>query len=112
VTAGGAASTELASQCTAAGCTGNPIDLGEEGDQVVLVLFGTGIRGRTSLAGVRLTVGGVSVPVAYAGEQPDFVGLDQVNTAALPRSLRGRGLVDVILTVDGKAPNTVTVVIR
>ena len=50
--------------------------------------------------------------MAYAGEQPDFVGLDQVNTAALPRSLRGRGLVDVILTVDGKAPNTVTVVIR
>ena len=40
-----------------------------------------------------------------------FVGLDQVN-ATLPKSLRGRGEVDVILTVDGLASNAVKIRIK
>ncbi|MGH9840229.1 MAG: cellulase family glycosylhydrolase [Blastocatellia bacterium] len=88
-----------------------PIDLGPEGDQVFLILYGTGIRHRSSLANVTLTIGGVAVGVLYAGPVPGLEGLDQVN-ALLPRGLMGRGEVDVVLTVDGKAANTVGIAIK
>lgn len=86
-----------------------PIDLGPEGDQVILLLFGTGLRGRSALAAVTCTIGGISVPVTFAGAQGDLVGLDQVNLGPLPRGLAGRGEVDLVLLVDGKAANTVRV---
>lgn len=89
-----------------------PIDLGPEGDQVTLLLFGTGIRGRSALAAVTCTIGGVSVPVSFAGSQGDLVGLDQINVGPLPRALAGRGEVDLVLLVDGKAANTVRISIR
>ncbi len=38
-----------------------------------------------------------------------FVGVDQLNIGPLPRSLAGRGTVDVIVTVDGKQANTLQV---
>jgi uncharacterized protein (TIGR03437 family) len=88
-----------------------PIDLGPDSDQVFLVLYGTGVRHHGGLAGVKAQVGGVDAEVLYAGPQPQFVGLDQVNIR-LPRSLAGRGEVDVVLTVDGKAANVVRVSIR
>ncbi|MBI3426604.1 MAG: hypothetical protein HY011_27055 [Acidobacteria bacterium] len=86
-----------------------PIDLGPEGDQVILLLFGTGLRGRSALAAVTCTMGGVSVPVSFAGAQGDLVGLDQINVGPLPRALAGRGEVDLVLLVDGKTANTVRV---
>jgi uncharacterized protein (TIGR03437 family) len=89
-----------------------PIDLGPEGDQVFLVLFGTGIRGRSGLSVVRCTIGGVAVPIGFAGATPDFIGLDQVNIGPLPRALAGSGEVDVVLTVDNKEANVVRVAIR
>jgi uncharacterized protein (TIGR03437 family) len=89
-----------------------PIDLGPEGDQVILLLFGTGIRGRSALAAVMCTIGGVSVPVSFAGVQGDLVGLDQLNVGLLPRALAGRGEVDLVLTVDGRAANTVRINIK
>src|SRR5438128_1969724 len=46
-------------------------------------------------------------PVTNAGAQGVFVGLDQANIV-IPRSLAGRGDVNVVLTVDGKTSNTVT----
>ena len=85
-----------------------PIDLGPATDQVVLVLFGTGLRGRSSLSNVRVRMEGEETEVLYAGPQGAFVGLDQVNVR-LSRSLIGRGEVDIVLTVDGKLANTVTV---
>lgn len=88
-----------------------PIDLGPDGDQVFLILFGTGVRGRSSLAGVKATVGGVDVPVEYAGAQGTYAGLDQINLR-LPRTLAGRGEVSVTLTVDGKQANPVKVSFR
>ena len=88
-----------------------PIDLGPSTDQVYLVLFGTGLRFRSALNAVKATVGGVSAEVVYAGVQPDFIGLDQVNML-LPRNLMGRGEVDVVLTVDGQVANTVRVNIK
>lgn len=87
----------------------NPIDMGPEGDVLVLVLYGTGIRGATGVSGVTVTIGGTAVPVAYANVAPGFVGLDQINTGALPRSFIGRGLVNVVVTVDGIPANTVTI---
>lgn len=88
-----------------------PINLGPEGEQIVLVLFGTGFRQRSALSAVTVTIGGTNVPVDFAGAQGDFDGLDQVNVR-LPRSLIGRGEVDVVLTVDGRTANTVRVSIQ
>jgi uncharacterized protein (TIGR03437 family) len=88
-----------------------PIDLGTDAELVYLNLFGTGVRHRSAPAAVSATVGGVSVEVSFAGAQGEFAGLDQVNLL-LPKSLRGRGDVDVVLTVDGVAANTVRVRIK
>jgi len=85
-----------------------PIDLGVSTDQVFLVAFGAGFRFRSSLGAVTATVGGTPAPVIFAGAQPNFIGLDQANIQ-LPRSLIGRGEVDVVLTVDGQTANTVRV---
>ncbi|HEX4950136.1 MAG TPA: NF038122 family metalloprotease [Blastocatellia bacterium] len=84
-----------------------PIDLNTT-DQLFLILYGTGVRHQRGLSNVSATIGGVAVPVLYAGKQPDFIGLDQINLP-LPRSLSGRGTVDVVLTVEGKTANTVTI---
>ncbi len=88
-----------------------PIDLGPASDQVFLVLFGTGIRYRSSLIAVSAKIGDVNAEALYAGPAPGFEGLDQVNLR-IPRSLAGRGEVEVMLTVDGKMANTVTCSIR
>jgi virginiamycin B lyase len=84
------------------------IDLGPEGDRVFLIFFGSGFRFRSSLSAVTVRIGGVDAQVSFAGAQGGFVGLDQINVS-LPRSLAGRGEVDVVLTVDGRIANTVTV---
>jgi uncharacterized protein (TIGR03437 family) len=88
-----------------------PIDLGPETDQVFLILYGVGFRFRSSLAATAVTLGGVNSEVLFAGATPGFVGLDQCNVR-LPRSLVGRGEVDVVLTVDGKTANTVRIAIK
>jgi uncharacterized protein (TIGR03437 family) len=84
------------------------IDLGPEGDRVFLIFFGSGLRFRSALSTVTVKIGGVDAAVSFAGAQGDFAGLDQVNTL-LPRSLAGRGEVEVVLTVDGRVANTVMV---
>jgi len=88
-----------------------PIDLGPETDQVYLVLFGTGFHNVTSMDNVSGTIGGLNAAVTYAGPQGQLVGLDQVNML-LPRSLAGRGLVNIVLTLGGKVTNPVTVSIK
>ncbi len=88
-----------------------PIDLGPASDQLFLILYGTGFRFRSSLSGVSATIGGVNSDALFAGPQGGFVGLDQANLR-IPRSLAGRGEVDVVLTVDGKIANTLKVNIR
>ena len=96
-----------------------PIDLGGEGEQVFVSLFGTGFR-RTEaaalngnekgvLAGqITATVGGQAVP-AVGVRAPGFVGLDQINVGPFPGSLAGAGDVELILTIDGVQSNSVTV---
>jgi uncharacterized protein (TIGR03437 family) len=88
-----------------------PIDLGLATDQVFLVLFGTGLRNRSSATAVTAQIGGAAAQVTFAGPQGIQIGLDQVNVL-LPRTLAGRGDVAVALTVDGKTTNTVRASIR
>ena len=92
-------------------CTATAIDLGPPSTIVYLELFGTGIRGRTSLSGVSVTLGGTAMQVSYAGTQPTYAGLDQVNVL-LDRSLIGKGTLPLQLTVDGVQANPVTVNIK
>ena len=97
-------------QCAASGCTAVPIQLGVD-TPVYLSLYGTGIRHRSSLANVQVTINGISVAVLYAGPQPDFAGLDQVNVL-LTLQLRGAGQANVVLTADGQSSNAVMVNIQ
>jgi uncharacterized protein (TIGR03437 family) len=60
---------------------------------------------------VSVRVGGVAAQSPFAGAQGEFVGLDQVN-ALLPRSLAGRGEMDVELVVDGQGANAVKVNVK
>ncbi|HMV86690.1 MAG TPA: kelch repeat-containing protein [Blastocatellia bacterium] len=88
-----------------------PIDLSNANEQVFLILYGTGIKFRSSLSAVNANIGGASAEVVYAGVQGDFAGLDQINLR-LPRSLAGRGDVDVQVMADGLAANTVKVNVK
>ncbi len=85
----------------------NPIVF--NGDQLFLILYGTGIRYRSSISAVTATIGGVTTAATYAGAQGTYTGEDQVNLGGLSSSLAGRGTVNVILTVDGSTANTVQV---
>ena len=78
---GGAAQNVPVFSCTASPlvCSQTPIDLGPPSTSVYLELYGTGIRGRTSLSGVSVTLGGTALQVSYAGAQSTYAGLDQVN---------------------------------
>lgn len=88
-----------------------PIDLGPDGDQVFLILFGSGFRSRSAPEAVRATIGDETAEVLFAGAAPGFVGLDQANVR-LPRSLAGKGEVSVLLTADDRSANAVTISIR
>lgn len=86
-------------------------DLGNATDQVFLVLFGTGLRFRSNLSNISAKLGGIDAQVLFAGVTQGFAGLDQVNLR-LPRSLAGRGSVNIALTIDSKAANTVTASVK
>ncbi|MEP7341246.1 MAG: IPT/TIG domain-containing protein [Acidobacteriota bacterium] len=88
-----------------------PIEFTPDTAVIVLSLYGTGWRFRSSMTTTTVTIGGTNAPVLYVGAQPNLTGLDQINME-LPRSLIGRGEVDVVVTVDGKAANTVRVDIK
>ena len=80
------------------------IDLGAADEDVLLLLFGTGVRGRSSLQEVAVHIDGVQAEVLYAGPQGEFLGLDQINVR-VPKQLAGAGLVEVVVTVDGVVSN-------
>lgn len=93
----------------AGSCVTAPIDLAASTDPVFLELFGTGIRGYKT--GITATIGGLAVPNPAFGVQLQYPGMDQVNLL-LDRSLIGRGEMDVVLTVDGIAANTVKINVK
>ena len=85
-----------------------PISFGS--DTLFLVLYGTGIRGRSAIANVTCTVGAIPLPVVFAGTQTQYPGLDQVDVL-LPPTLAGSGQVNVTVTVDNQISNVVTIVL-
>ena len=88
-----------------------PIDLAA--GSTYLILYGTGFRNYMGgLGSWKADVGGVSVPVVFAGGQPNFAGLDQVNIGPLPNTLAGKGTVNLVLTVESQTANTVTVAFK
>jgi uncharacterized protein (TIGR03437 family) len=88
-------------QCTGPGnCTAVPIDVTATPN---LILYGTGIRGAAQSA-VAVRIGNVTAPLAYAGAQGTYAGLDQVNVT-LPAALKGRGMQVVTVTANGQAAN-------
>jgi len=88
-----------------------PIDLGPDGDQVFLILYGTGIHASGGQANVRATVGDLDAEVLFAGGQGQLVGLDQVNLR-LPAALAGSGEVRVKLSINDRQANEVVVRIK
>jgi uncharacterized protein (TIGR03437 family) len=86
-----------------------PVSLGPSTEQVYLEIFGTGFRNAKNITA---TVGGLSVPVLGWAATSQFVGEDQVNIGPLPPSLAGKGGVNIVITADGQACNTVNVTIQ
>lgn len=84
-----------------------PIDVGTAERPAYLILYGTGLR-NAPVNAVRAVFGGIEIPVDFYGVAPGYTGLDQVNLK-IPVSLKGRGLVDVSMVVNGVASNAVTV---
>lgn len=84
--------------------TARAVTVGTATQPNYLILYGTGMRRRSSLSAVRVTIGGVALSVDYLGAHSRLVGVDQVNVK-LPQALRGRGMVDVVVTVDGRVSN-------
>jgi len=84
-------------------CLPVPVGFGAATDNVYVELYGTGIRGASS---VQAFVAGQSVQVLYAGPVAAYAGLDQVDIA-IPRSLAGSGNVRAYLVADGVASNVV-----
>jgi uncharacterized protein (TIGR03437 family) len=95
-------------QDSAGNILATPVDV--TNGQVFLVFYGTGLR-RAPADQVTVSIGGVNAPLAYAGPQGSFVGLDQVNVV-IPASLAGRGDVPIVLTAAGKQANTVRITIK
>lgn len=93
---------------TPGSCVPKPIARQQPGEQMFLVLFGTGISNNTDLTNVAVTVGGEHMKITYAGPQRQYPGMDQVNVELTPQ-LAGRQTVDVVLTVASKPANTVTI---
>lgn len=81
----------------------NLIDAGD-----YLVLFGTGMR-KASTNAAKITIGGREAPVQYVGAQGGFAGLDQLNTQ-IPAGVSG--VVDVVVSINGKAANAVKIKVR
>jgi uncharacterized protein (TIGR03437 family) len=101
----------FAEPCAPGSCVSTPLDRRPDTDRMYLEMFGTGIRGRSSLEAVTATICGMNAPVDYAGPVAGFYGLDQVNLR-VPKRLAGRGECNVVVTVDGKTTNPVTVNIK
>jgi uncharacterized protein (TIGR03437 family) len=112
VKADGTQATEPVFTCAGAagGCVPVPIQLGPPSDQVLLVLFGTGIR-YCAAASVSVVINGVAAEILASVPQGDYPGLDQVNVL-LPSALAGTGQTDLKLTACGTEANTVRVDIR
>jgi len=85
-----------------------PVDLLASPDKMLLQFYASGVH---EASVVHLQIAGQDVPVRYSGASGYFPGLDEV-MVEVPRSLAGRGQVEVALTVDGQTASPVTVHIQ
>ena len=70
------------------------------------MLFGTGVRNRSSLTDVEAALdGSIKAEVLYAAAQGFYVGLDQINLK-LPL-IANRPTASLVVVVDGKPSNPV-----
>ena len=88
-----------------------PIDVSPPGEDVYLILFGTGFRKVEYLREAVVRIGGLPIEPLYAGAQGSLAGLDQINLP-LPRSLAGRGEVEITVSIVGRPANPVRIQIR
>ena len=84
-----------------------PSPIAFNGDQLYLLLYGTGFDG-ASASNTTVHIDGVSTTVTFSGPQGQFSGLDQID-AQLPSSLSGAGQVTVNVVVNGSPANAVTI---
>ena len=77
------------------------------GDQIYLILYGTGLRGGPATA----TVGDVAVPVAGPVAQGQYQGLDQINLGPLPLRV-GAGQKQIVIRQGDNLANITTVTFR
>lgn len=108
--ADGTVTTAPAFQCAEGTCTAVAIDLGAETDQVVLQLAATGVRQITDPVALAVRIGEELAEVA-AVEPSTTAGGVELITVRLPRTLIGRGELDVTLNAGGKTSNALKVVI-
>jgi uncharacterized protein (TIGR03437 family) len=92
-------------------CVAVPVDLGDEEDQLTLLLRATGVRyGRE----IVVEMNGVQAEVVSAGALDSFSGVDRI-AVKLPRSIAGPAgqvrEVTIRVMVDGLAANPVTILI-
>jgi len=96
--------------CSTAPCKPVPLVLGSD-TPTYLSLYATGIRNSKSLEDVLVTINGIEVRPTFAGAQPDFAGLDQINIP-LTLDLRGSGTADIVVKVNQHRANVVTVAVQ
>jgi uncharacterized protein (TIGR03437 family) len=87
----------------------NPIDMSVRGDQVYLVLYGTGLRHAGTLT---VTLNGTNLPVVFFGAQAAYAGLDQINVGPLPSGIAATSLANLGVRANGQPANPVTVSFR
>ena len=105
--AGGAQTrTFAASECARSVCRAVPIPL-SAGVATTVRLAGSGLRNAGAGGVVRVTVGGMAVPVVSFGAADDL-GRDQV-TIQLPPDLQGAGETNLEMTVNGVLSNVVRI---
>jgi uncharacterized protein (TIGR03437 family) len=97
----------------------------QAGDTLVIYCTGLGAVTPRAVAGfpappsplsqvidaVTLTIGGVDVPVFFAGPSPGFIGLYQVN-ATIPRGISPSAQAPLVLSQGGRSSATVTIPIE
>ena len=88
----------------------HPITI-SNGDQVYLVVYGTGFRAAGGDIGA--TIGGIATPLLYAGPQGVQPGLDQFNVLIPPELGTGTAqVVQIVLTASGQTANTVNITVQ
>ncbi len=88
-----------------------PITVSNANESVFLLLFGTGMRGRSNIGNVTAKIRNRALSVLYAGAQGLYAGVDQLNIF-LPQTLTERGGVSIEVNVDGITTNQVKIQIN